>query len=251
MSQSAGSGQQSTGFRLSPDGNWWWDGAAWRSALSPDGRSRWNGYAWVGTAAQGNSAGISGGQIALIAVGAAASLIVVSVMGYVAINAWSGAGSAPVASTLSQSPIPCDQLEHTQVHYHAHLQIVAGGNIVPISTSVGRTLSCYYWLHMHTGEQGIIHIEAPSDRTFTLADFFWVWSKWSGTHQLLDSTHVSTTTLTNGQALVVYVDADDGSGPHVYTGDPQKIVLENHELITLEITPPQVSPPAYTWPDGF
>ena len=32
---------------LSPDGNHYWDGQAWRPALSPDGRFRWNGVAWV------------------------------------------------------------------------------------------------------------------------------------------------------------------------------------------------------------
>jgi hypothetical protein len=162
--------------------------------------------------------------IALIAGTVVVVLIVVSVMAYVAIKASSG--GAPTASgspALSGTQIPCDQLEHTQVHYHAYLQIVADGNIVPISTSVGRTAGCYYWIHMHSNEQGIIHVEAPSDRAFTLADFFWVWG-----------------------------DADDGSGPHVYSGDPKQIVLKNHEMITLEITPPSLSPPpAYTWPDGF
>jgi hypothetical protein len=191
--------------------------------------------------------------IALIAGTVVVVLIVVSVMAYVAIKASSG--GAPTASgspALSGTQIPCDQLEHTQVHYHAYLQIVADGNIVPISTSVGRTAGCYYWIHMHSNEQGIIHVEAPSDRAFTLADFFSVWGAWGGKRQLLDSSHVSTMTLSAGQALVVYVDADDGSGPHVYSGDPKQIVLKNHEMITLEITPPSLSPPpAYTWPDGF
>lgn len=36
----------STG-QLSPDGNWWWDGAQWVSTISPDGRWRWNGETWV------------------------------------------------------------------------------------------------------------------------------------------------------------------------------------------------------------
>jgi hypothetical protein len=236
------------GFQVSPDGKWWWDGSAWRSALSPDGRLRWTGYAWVST-----SAGISRRLMALIAGSVVVVVIAVSVMAYVAINAANGGAPTPVSGQpLTTDPIPCDQLEHTQVHYHAHLQILAGGNIVPISTSVGRAVSCYYWLHMHSNEQGIIHVEAPSDRAFTLADFFWVWGAWSGQRQLLDSNHVSTLTLSSTQTLVVYVDADDGSGPHVYSGDPQKIVLRDHEMITLEITPPVVSPPpAYTWPDGF
>ena len=33
--------------QLSPDGNWWWDGAQWVSTISPDGRWRWNGATWV------------------------------------------------------------------------------------------------------------------------------------------------------------------------------------------------------------
>ncbi len=209
---------------------------------------RWTGYAWVST-----SPGISGRLIALIAGTVAVVLVVVSVMAYVAIKAAGGGPPATVGGQpLSADSIPCDRLEHTQVHYHAHLQIVANGSIVPISTSVGRTATCYYWLHMHSNEQGIIHVEAPSDRAFTLADFFWVWGAWGGMRQFLDSNHVSTMTLSGNQALVVYVDADDGSGPHVYSGDPQKIVLKDHEMITLEITPPSLSPlPAFTWPDGF
>jgi hypothetical protein len=34
---------------FSPDGDWWWDGQQWRSALSSDGRWRWNGVAWEPT----------------------------------------------------------------------------------------------------------------------------------------------------------------------------------------------------------
>ena len=33
--------------RLSPDGMYYWDGVAWKSALSPDGRYRWDGTSWV------------------------------------------------------------------------------------------------------------------------------------------------------------------------------------------------------------
>jgi hypothetical protein len=34
---------------LSPDGNFVWDGAEWKSAVSPDGTWRWTGSAWVAT----------------------------------------------------------------------------------------------------------------------------------------------------------------------------------------------------------
>jgi hypothetical protein len=38
-----------TGVLVSPDGNWWWDGQKWVSALSEDGRWRWNGREWQPT----------------------------------------------------------------------------------------------------------------------------------------------------------------------------------------------------------
>jgi len=34
------------GHQLSPDGNYYWDGAQWQPTLSPDGHYRWNGSAW-------------------------------------------------------------------------------------------------------------------------------------------------------------------------------------------------------------
>ena len=126
------------------------------------------------------------------------------------------------------------------------------GRSVSIPTDVGRTGLCYYWLHMHSGEPGIIHVEAPADRTFTLGDFFAVWGAWGGKAQPLDSAHVSSFVLARDQRLVVYVDRGSGEGPQLFTGDPKTIVLDNHEVITLEISPPTVvPPPPFTWPAGF
>ena len=42
--------------------------------------------------------------------------------------------------------------------------------------------SCFYWLHTHTDE-GIMHIESPVQRTFTLGDFFAVWGQPLGSSQ--------------------------------------------------------------------
>jgi hypothetical protein len=188
-------------------------------------------------------------------------LVVVSALAFIGFSRFAGsitsAGFSPAARALPSSSshastggIPCDQLEHTQVHYHVGLQILNQGETVPISTGVGRTVSCFYWLHMHTGEPGIIHVEAPANNTFNLGDFFSVWGAWSGFPQLLDATHVSTVTLHVNQKLLVYVDT--GAGPAIFTGDPRSIVLKNREEITLEITPPTVNPPpAFPWPPGF
>jgi hypothetical protein len=229
----------------------------WQPALSPDGRWRWNGYSWV--AAGG---GLSGGWIAVIAGGVVLVLLAAMapvILLYTAAHTVTQVGSQPSPSIGAPSPtpsaltaIPCDQLEQTQLHYHAFLQILNQGSTVSIPTDVGRSSGCFYWLHMHTNEAGIIHIESPSDRTFTLGDFFDVWSDWGYAPQLLDSTHVGPLTLTSTQKLAVYVDLGDGKGAAPFSGNPRGIVLEDHQVITLEITPPSVNPPPpFSWPPGF
>ena len=149
--------------------------------------------------------------------------------------------------------IPCDNLEHTQIHYHAALQILYQGTPVAIPSDVGRVATCLYWLHAHAESAGVIHIESPKNQTFTLGDFFKVWAASKGTPEPLDATHVSTFTLTPDQKLVVYINhQDDKKGPQLYTGDPAKIELTAREVITLEITPPTVSPPpTFTFQSGL
>jgi hypothetical protein len=171
-----------------------------------------------------------------------------------------------LANNKSSAPqiaggVPCDQLEHSQVHYHAAIQIVYQGNVLPIPANIGisgdpAAPTCFYWLHVHAANQDVIHIESPASQVFTLGQFFAVWSTWNkangGGNEPLDATHVSTLTLTPDEKLVVYIDLQDGKGPTVYTGDPKAIPLKSHEVITLEITPPAVTPPpAFTFTSGL
>jgi Domain of unknown function (DUF4190) len=144
------------------------------------------------------------------------------------------------------SSIPCDQLEHTAYHYHLAVQIIDQGVQVPIPTDVGRPGLCFYWLHMHASSPGVIHVESPDLRTFTLGDFFDVWAKTSSQPIRLDSRHVGTITLTSGETLVVFVDGQR------YDRDPRGIPLVSHRVIQLEITPPTIDPPpAFTFAPGL
>jgi hypothetical protein len=146
----------------------------------------------------------------------------------------------------TRAAIPCDLLEHTVYHYHVALQIIDGGEQVPIPTDVGRPGPCYYWLHMHASSPGVIHVESPDQRTFTLGDFFDVWAITSTQTIRLDSGHVGAISLTPGQTLVVFVDGQR------YTPDPRSIPLAEHEVIQIEISPPTIDPPpAYTFLPGL
>src|SRR5438105_3430375 len=91
------------------------------------------------------------------------------------------AASTSARGQLTPAPIAgisCDRMEGQRLHIHQHLVILDRGKEVPIPANVGqRSLSsCLYWVHTHTPD-GIIHIEAPKDRAFTLGDFFQVWGQ--------------------------------------------------------------------------
>jgi hypothetical protein len=170
-------------------------------------------------------------------------------------------GRPQPTTTPTVAGIPCDHLERKQVHYHAALQIMYNGQVTNLPGNTGIQLdssgnvTCYYWLHVHPQNPNVIHIESPASQTFTVGQFFSVWNQYSQANGLgprkLDATHVATFTVQSGQKIVTYIDHNDGKGPQLYTADPSAIVLQNHEVVTIEITPPEVTtPPTISWGSG-
>jgi hypothetical protein len=146
-------------------------------------------------------------------------------------------GTALVGATASGQPvdgIPCDATEGSVFHIHPHLTVLARAKPVEIPADVGRpvTSSCLYWLHTHTSD-GLIHIEAPKFRTFTLGEFFDVWG------QPLGATAVASARVRRGD-LHAYVNGKP------YKGDPRKIELSQHTDITLEAGAPYTKPVPFT-----
>src|SRR5438105_14556795 len=110
--------------------------------------------------------------------------------------------------------ISCDAQEGQRIHIHQHLAIFDHGKrvLVPQYIGIPQAAHCIYWLHTHTPD-GIIHVEAPLDRSFTLGDFFAVWG------QRLDRRHAGSLRASKGTPMRVWV---NGSR---YSGDPAKIPL--------------------------
>jgi hypothetical protein len=136
--------------------------------------------------------------------------------------------------------------EMLSVHVHAHLALFLRGEQIAVPYGIGIVKpfrlengfvgagSGFYWLHTHDAT-GIIHIESPDARTYTLGNFFDVWG------QPLSASGVA------GLAGPVSVFVDG----HAYAGDPRAIVLAAHMQITLEIGGPVVPPPVYVFPNGL
>jgi len=174
-------------------------------------------------------------RITTISIIAASVLAVAALIYFVVVQGQSPANAAyPPTDSIS-----CDGLEQTASHYHAHVTIYIDGNRASIPATIGiapptDNPSCFYWLHTHTSD-GVIHIEAPSGRSFTLGNFFDIWGK---RFSQLDYP---------GQ-----LDQSDGWQAFV-NGKPFKgvfrtIPLQSHTLITLAFNSPGVQPDtSFNW----
>jgi hypothetical protein len=153
------------------------------------------------------------------------------------------AGAA--ASGAAVDGVRCDAAEQVAYHIHAHLAVFVDGTSRPVPYGIGvvtplvtdtpqgpfaQATRCYYWLHTHAAD-GVIHVESPSERQYTLGNFFDIW------RQPLGRTRV-------GQAtgpVTAYVDGK------AYPGDPRGIVLREHADIQLDVGSPVVPPQPVDW----
>lgn len=75
----------------------------------------------------------------------------------------------------------------TEYHIHPELSIFVNGEEVLIPTNLGVKATGMTAIHTHD-EKGVIHVEAPIQKDFTLGDFFAVWGKDFSSTQLLENT---------------------------------------------------------------
>ena len=156
---------------------------------------------------------------------------------------------APSGDAAQSGPvdgITCDTSEQLLFHIHAHVAVYVGGcqKLIAAGVGIGPPLtfdngsvvggSCFSWLHTHD-ETGVIHIESPVQRTFTLGDFFDVWG------QPLSATQV-------GPAKGKVTATLDGQP---FTSDPRTIPLEAHAVVQLDVGAPLVAPQPFTFPAGL
>ena len=163
--------------------------------------------------------------------------------------------AAPLASTATAATgqtvdgIGCQAGEQTLFHIHAHLTIFVNGSARQVPAAVGipgaqvqqslagpfiASGSCFYWLHTHAAD-GIIHIESPVHRTYTLGNFFDEWGLPLGPDQVGPAT---------GHVVAIY-------NGQVYQGNPRDIPLNAHAQIQLEVGTPLIAPQQITFPSGL
>jgi hypothetical protein len=155
------------------------------------------------------------------------------------------ASIAGAASGQTVDGIRCEASEQVTYHIHTHLAVFVNGAPRAIPYGIGvvtpavtqtaqgpfaQATRCYYWLHTHT-DDGIIHVESPTQRQYTLGDFFDIWG------QPLSGQRVGPAAGT----VTAYVNGVR------YTGDPRDIVLTERSDLQLDVGTPIASPEPVDW----
>jgi hypothetical protein len=159
--------------------------------------------------------------------------------------------ASPAASVTGQDVdgISCQTSEQTLFHIHAHLTVFVNGTARQVPAAIGipgaqaqataagpfiEQGKCFYWLHTHAAD-GIIHIESPVQRNYTLGNFFDEWG------QPLSASRVGPA---SGHVVALY-------NGQVFKGNPRDIPLTAHGQIQLEVGTPLVAPEKITFPNGL
>jgi hypothetical protein len=169
----------------------------------------------------------------------------------------SSAVSAPplLASTAGQAGGPpvdgieCTARETLLFHIHAHVAFFVDGRRRTVPRAIGipqpREITssdqgpfvvghrCYYRMHSHTAD-GVIHIESPIQRTYTLGDYFDIWRQPLGPWQV-GPAHGPVTVYINGRR---------------FSGDPRTAPLTAQALVQVDVGA-DVPPQGFTFPPGL
>jgi hypothetical protein len=155
------------------------------------------------------------------------------------------ANTDDLEARLSALGLPALSAEGTELHIHQHLDLYVNGTKQVVPAQIGIVTSpqvVFSPLHTHD-TSGIIHVESPTVRTFTLGEFFDVWGV------RLTPTCIGGYCTQGDRSLRVYVDGQ------LATGDPTTLELFAHEEIVVtygtKAELPDPIPSSYTFPPGL
>jgi hypothetical protein len=135
--------------------------------------------------------------------------------------------------------------EGTAEHIHIHLDVWSNGQKVTVPALVGINEGAQTISPLHTHDtSGVVHIESPEVKDFTLGQFTTEWGV------PISSTQFGADKTDADHTLKIYVNGKE------YTGDPSKLVFHAHDEIAIVYgTAAQNAavqiPSSYTWPSGL
>jgi hypothetical protein len=130
--------------------------------------------------------------------------------------------SAPpdAAAAMRAAGLPMLSREGTVEHIHAHLDVRVNGQSVEVPAMIGIDRRGISPVHTHD-TTGVIHIESPVKRTFTLGEFFTEWDVG------LSTDSIGGLRAGDGKTLRAFVNGNP------VTGNPAALPLNPHDEIVL------------------
>jgi len=182
-----------------------------------------------------------------------------------------GSGRAPVSLIVAPGGtvdgVQCQASESVVYHIHIALTLYDHGKPamvpqyvgIPFSKSINEAAQdpqnpnvCLYWLHTHD-PSGIVHIESPTQKLYTLGQFLDVWRNTAATDATggyqnqvsVDGSFPKALQAANPRDIHAYVGGKPISTPY------WTITFTPHKLVTLEIGAPQKPPLThFVFPNG-
>ena len=202
----------------------------------------------LGLGLSGSTPGLPGSYAALSSLGTLAAAPSPGALGPENVPVPSAPALAGTSAATAGQPIDqisCQTSEQTLFHIHTHLTIFVNGQQKQVPAGIGipgavatqsptgpfiESGSCFYWLHTHAAD-GIIHIESPVKRTYTLGEFFDEWGQPLGPDQA-GPARGKVTVIVNGQ---------------VFKGNPRDVPLGAQENLQLQVGTPLIAPETINW----
>jgi len=149
---------------------------------------------------------------------------------------------ADARGAVAAAGLPMLGSEGSAEHIHAHLDVLVDGQPVPVPANLGvdtrrGTMSP---LHTHDGS-GVIHVESPVKRQFSLGEVFTVWQV------SLSSDNVGALRAADGKVVRVFVNGTPQAG------NPAAIMLDPRAEIAVVYGAPrpgETIPSKYDFPEG-
>jgi hypothetical protein len=124
--------------------------------------------------------------------------------------------------------LPMMSAEGQVEHIHAHLDVLVDGRAVQVPADIGvdRRTGRMSALHTHN-DSGVIHVEAPARRQFSLGELFTEWGVSLSEH------NIGALRASDGKVVRVFVNGT------LREGNPAAILFGPHDEVALVFGPPQ------------
>ena len=135
---------------------------------------------------------------------------------------WGANNGASLQRRLREIGLQPLREEGQVVHLHQHLDLYVDGEKVTVPAQIGIDAADAFISDLHTHDtNGIMHVESPTQRSFSLGQFFAVWGL------PLSADCIGSLCDEGAKQLRVWINGDE------VTADPTRVVLEEHQEIVI------------------